>query len=90
MYMRLFDEIFGGADESLAGARCVWKPNGEGYFQGVKTLTKFSPEEICVRTSKEEVWLIGTGLIVKKYADGDLHIGGKITSLSVLEKEAKK
>ncbi|MBR2903884.1 MAG: YabP/YqfC family sporulation protein [Clostridia bacterium] len=81
--MRLFDEIFGGADESLAGARCVWKPDGEGYFQGVKTLVKFSPEEICVRTLKGEVQVTGRQLTVKKYADGDLYIGGKITALKV-------
>ena len=81
--MRLFDEIFGDADDGLTGARCVWKLGGEGYFEGVKGLTKFSTEEIGVHTRFGEVQVVGERLSVKKYADGDLYIGGSIYGLSL-------
>ncbi len=88
--MRLFEEIFGGADDGLSGARCVWKIGGEGYFEGVKGLSEFTPTEIGVYTQKGEVRLFGDGLFVKKYADGDLYIGGKIYSLTVPKKGKEK
>ncbi|MBQ8427751.1 MAG: YabP/YqfC family sporulation protein [Clostridia bacterium] len=84
--MRLFEELFGEADDGLAGARCVWKIGGAGYFEGVKGLTKFTPEQIVLQTRSGEVCVAGKELSVKKYADGDLYIDGKIYSL-ILPKE---
>ena len=84
--MRLLEEIFGNADDGLTGARCVWRLGGEGYFEGVKGLTKFSGEEIGVHTRYGEVVAQGEGLTIVKYADGDLYIGGKIYSLSLPKK----
>lgn len=81
--MRLFGELFGGAEEGLSGMRCVWKLGGEGYFEGVKGLTKFSSDEIRIHTVKGEVQVLGEGLFVQKYFDGDLHVGGKIYALSL-------
>ena len=80
--MRLFEELFGDTDESLTGARCVWKMGGAGYFEGVKGLTKFTPEQIILQSQKGEVCVSGKSLTVKKYADGDLYIDGKIYTLS--------
>ena len=81
--MRLFGELLGDADDGLSGLRCVWKLGGEGYFEGVKGLTKFSCDEIWIHTAKGEVQVVGEGLFVKKYYGGDLHVGGKIYLLSL-------
>ncbi len=83
--MRLLDELF-DADDGLTGARCVWTCGGEGYLQGVKGLTKFSSEEIFVLTRLGEVKVTGKNLSVKKYADGDLYIGGNVFTLSMAGK----
>ena len=81
--MRLFDELLGGADDGISGMRCVWQLGGEGYFEGVKGLTKFSSDEIWIHTAKGEVHIGGEGLFVKKYYGGDLYVGGKIYLLSL-------
>ena len=88
--MRLFEELFGDADDGLSGARCVWKIGGEGYFEGVKGLTEFTDTEIRVYTAKGETRIQGEKLCVKKYADGDLYIGGKIYALSLPTGEGKE
>jgi hypothetical protein len=87
--MRLFEELFGDADDGLTGARCVWEIGGAGYFQGVKGLSKFTAEKIWLTTRKGEVCLTGENLSVKKYADGDMYISGKIYALTLPEKEGK-
>ena len=86
--MRLFEEIFGDADDGLTGTRCVWKIGGAGYFEGVKGLVKFTPEQIILQTRIGEIYLSGEDLSVKKYADGDLYIDGKIRALSYPERGA--
>lgn len=88
--MRLFEELFGGADDGLTGVRCVWKIGGEGYFEGVKGLTKFSPVEIRLLTAQGETLVSGEGLTVKKYADGDLYIGGNIYALRLPGKDGRE
>ena len=80
--MRLFEELFENADDGVYGVKCVWKLGGEGYFEGVKGLTEFSPAEIRIHTRLGEVQVLGKGLSVKKYADGDLYVGGRIYTLT--------
>ena len=68
--MRLYGEIFKSADGTVEFLpKCFIVPNGNGYFQGIKPL-------------RAEV--VGERLSVKKYCDGDLEIGGKISSFCVL------
>ncbi|MBQ7879350.1 MAG: hypothetical protein IJ317_01740 [Clostridia bacterium] len=87
--MRLYDEIFKRADGSFdLLPKCLIVPNGNGYFQGVKTMGEFSDTRIEIyfqglHPLRAEV--IGRALTVLKYCDGDLEIGGKITSFGVLE-----
>ena len=88
--MRLFEELFGDADDGLSGVRCVWKIGGEGYFEGVKGLSEFTDTVLGVYTRQGEVLVEGEGLQVKKYADGDLYVGGKIYSLSLPKKRREK
>lgn len=83
--MRLYDEIFAQADGLFPSARCLVVPNGEGYFQGVKSLGDFSPERVEVYFSKKAIAIEGEELWVKKYCDGDLVLGGKIKAFSLLE-----
>ena len=86
----MFEEIFGDADDGLTGARCVLEIGGGGYFQGVKGLTKFTQEKILLATRKGEICVTGENLSVKKYADGDVYIRGKIYALTLPEKEGKE
>ncbi len=86
--MRLYDEILKFSDgELLPLARCLWLPNGNGYFEGVKAMGDFSPERVELYFKACAVCVEGRGLSVKKYLDGDLFLSGRITSLSLLEKE---
>jgi hypothetical protein len=81
--MRLYEEIFKNAD-GAALARCVVVPDGGGYFEGVKAVEDFSSEKIILCFLKERVELLGDGLTIKKYCDGDLQLAGEILSLRVL------
>ncbi len=87
--MRLYDEIFKNAD-GAAMERCAVVPNGGGYFEGVKALGEFSPTRIVLCFPKIEVEVLGEGLSVRKYYDGDLQIAGKISALKTLGGEGTK
>ena len=81
--MRLYDEIFKNTD--VGGfAKCIITPCGGGYFEGVKGVEDFSTERILVRFPKERIELLGEGLAIKKYCEGDLQVFGKILSMRVL------
>lgn len=87
--MRLHNEIFKRVDGAFdLMPKCLIVPNGNGYFQGVKTMGEFSDTRVEIyfqglRPLRAEV--IGQALTVLKYCDGDLELGGKIVSFCVLE-----
>ena len=85
--MRLYDEIFKSAD-GAACARCIFVPDGGGYFEGVKYVEDFSAEKIALRFPHNRLEIEGKTLSIVKYCDGDLEIGGKILSLRVLTEDA--
>ena len=82
--MRLYDELFKNADGG-AFSRCIFVPNGGGYFEGVKSMVDFSSEKVTVRFAREIVEVEGEELVIKKYCDGDLQLSGKIHSLRVIK-----
>ena len=86
--MRLYDEIFKNADGG-ALARCILVPCGGGYFEGVKAVGDFSSRRIVLCFPKESVEVVGEGLTIKKYCDGDLQLVGKIHALQVLGREGE-
>lgn len=75
--MRLYGEIFKGADGLLA--RCLLIPCGGGYFEGVKSVTEFSPKKILLRFAAHDVTIEGENLSIGKFYGGDLQLCGKIT-----------
>lgn len=87
--MRLYEEIFKNAD-GVAGDRCVIAPNGGGYFEGVKAVEDFTSDAIVLCFARERVAVRGESLSIKKYCDGDMELGGKISSLEVLSKGGEK
>lgn len=84
--MRLYDEIFKNA-EGGAACRCTVVPQGGGYFEGVKAVGEFSPERVLLYFPRIEVEVLGSGLTIAKYYDGDLRLCGKITCVQVLDGE---
>lgn len=84
--MRLYGEIFKNAADN-AFSRCVITPCGGGYFEGVKAVEDFSLQRIVICFPRQRVEILGEGLSVKKYCDGDLQVLGKILSLNVLSGE---
>ena len=84
--MRLYEEILQEAEDVLA-SKCIVVPNGGGYFEGVKAVGDFAPERIVVCFKKTQVEVLGKGLSIKKYCEGDLQISGKISALQVLDGE---
>ena len=84
--MRLYQEILQEAEDVLV-SKCIVVPKGGGYFEGVKAVGDFSPERIVVCFKKAQVEIVGKGLSIKKYCEGDLQISGKISALRVLDGE---
>ena len=62
----------------------VWTDRG-GYFQNVKSLQSFSPQEIRLRLRRGALRVAGEGLVVAKYAESDVFIRGKIISVQCEE-----
>ncbi len=85
--MRIYDEVFKNPTES-ACARCVVVPGGGGYLEGVKSVGDFSAEKIVVYFPKQTVEVEGVNLAIKKYYDGDLQIGGRVTGVRVVSPTA--
>ncbi len=81
--MRLYDEIFLRA-EGAAGAKCLIVPCGGGYFEGVKSVGDFSPNQIELFFRTHGALVEGEALLIRKYCDGDLELGGKILSVRFL------
>lgn len=84
--MRLYDEIFrrlGKDADAFAGARYTVLPGRGGYFQGVKTIGKFSDEYLLLGFSRLLLEVEGKGFVVRKYCDGDLELSGNILSVRV-------
>lgn len=78
--MRLYDEIFKNT-EGFPFARCTVVPGGGGYFEGVKAVGDFSPEQVVICFPRCNVCVEGKGLAIKKYYDGDLQLSGQIYTL---------
>ena len=87
--MRLYDEIFKGT-EGLGNARFTVAIGGGGYFEGVKTVGDFSPQNIVLYYPRESVEIEGESLFIKKYCEGDLQISGKIYAVRVIDETSKK
>jgi len=86
--MRLYDEIFRDVD-GVAGSRCLFLPGGGGYFENVKSVEDFSPQEVIILFSNCRVLVEGVGLSIKKYCDGDLQLSGRIFSCEVVSDGTK-
>lgn len=84
--MRLQDELFKSAN-GWTGARYTVAVQGGGYFQGVKAVGDFSPQNIVLYCPNAWLEVQGEGLIIRKYADGDLELGGKIVCVRTESKE---
>ena len=82
--VRLYDEIFKSAS-GMALARCLLIPSGGGYFEGVKAVGDFSPERIVLYFPRESAEIEGENLIIKKYCEGDLELGGSVRSVRFSE-----
>lgn len=52
-----------------------------GYFENVKSIKKYSKEEIIILLKREVITVGGEGLYIKKYCEGDLAVCGKIKSI---------
>lgn len=87
--MRLYDEIFKNAD-GAALCRCIVVPGGGGYFEGVKAVGEFTPEKIEIYFSKQRIEIVGAGLSIKKFCDGDLQVLGRIFRLEMDEESLGK
>jgi len=53
-----------------------------GYFEHVKTIISYSPEEIILGVKKNIVKVVGEKLLIKRFCEGDVVICGKIISVS--------
>lgn len=86
--MRLYEEIY----EEYAQSRCSFIPFSGGYFQGVKNIRSLSDREILLIFKKEQIKVVGEGLQIAKYCDGDMQISGRIFGVEAVieQKESGK
>ena len=85
--MRLYNEIFKSVD-GLACCKYTVVVGGGGYFEGVKSVGDFSPEQIVLFFPKCSLQIDGNGLEIKKYCDGDLQLLGTIHTVTTLNARA--
>ncbi len=85
--MRLYEEIFKGVD-GLAVQKYTVVLGGGGYFEGVKSMGDFSPEQVVLFFPKYSLQIDGKNLRVKKYCDGDLELAGVIHTVTLLNADA--
>ena len=85
--MRLYDEIFKSAD-GFALQKYTVVIGGGGYFEGVKSVGDFSPEQVVLFFPKNSLQIDGKGLSIKKYCDGDLELVGVIHTITLLNVDA--
>ncbi len=52
-----------------------------GYFQAIKCIREYRPEEIIFCSKHGEIRVLGENLYIKKYCAGDVVVCGKITAL---------
>lgn len=86
--MRLWKEIFTQLNdgeevgESVIGlSYTVWEGKG-GYFQNVKSLGGFTPEEIILVLRRGTLKVTGQNLSVAKYCESDVFIKGNVLSVT--------
>ncbi len=86
--MGLIDNIKNCISESdmptIPPFRAVLFGNNAVYFENIKSIIGFSPEQIILSVKTGEVKLSGEGLYIKKYCEGDVVICGKICSIENL------
>lgn len=85
--MRLYDEIFKG--EQGVYPRAVWLMGGGAYFQGVKAVGEFSTTQLTLFFAKGQAEVVGNGLFIRKYCDGDLSLDGKIHGVQWIDESTK-
>lgn len=88
--MRLYEEIVktfkgGDAGELFASARFTVLPGFGGYFQGVRTVSEFSPDRVVLATKKDLLEVEGKNFVIRKYCDGDLSLSGEIFSVRLAD-----
>ena len=55
-----------------------------GYFENIKTIKSFSPEQIILVVKNGGLAVSGANMFIKKFCAGDLVICGKIKSVEKL------
>ncbi len=92
--MRLWQEIReqlndGPPDGVVTGALyTVWEDKG-GYFQNIRSLGAFSPQEVVLCLRRGTLRVAGENLCVAKYCESDVFIRGSIFSVAREGSEGK-
>lgn len=55
-----------------------------GLIEGVERIVFYSPQELQLKLKKGELKIVGEGLKIKKYGDGEVALVGKITGVCYL------
>lgn len=55
-----------------------------GYFENVKTIKSFSPDEIVLVVGRGGLKVTGKDMFIKKFCGGDVVVCGKIKSVEKL------
>ncbi|MBQ7236903.1 MAG: YabP/YqfC family sporulation protein [Clostridia bacterium] len=61
--------------------RAVLFGDGAGYFENVRSIRHYTPEEIALCLKRGGLLIRGENLYVKKYCAGDVVVCGRITSI---------
>jgi len=80
--MKLLEQLINelGGDETQSFTVI---PAFGGYFKSIKSVCEFSPERIVLRQKRRSIVIVGNGLEVGKYFEGDVFVKGGIKSVEI-------
>lgn len=58
-------------------------PSFGGYFRAVKGVEEYAAQSIVLSTSAGRLEIVGEGLTIEKYAEGDLFVRGDIKGVQL-------
>lgn len=84
--MKLFGEIMSrlGVDEEIVfgGVKYVVFDGRCAYFENVKGIDDFSQNEVKILLKNGKLKVLGNGLYIRRFVEGDLAVFGEILSVA--------
>lgn len=81
-----FKEILVGEEVSPTNFRYTVYAKKSGYFENIVSIVSYANDKIVLKLKKGVLVVTGKNLLIKKYCQSDICIGGEILSVVFNEK----